>query len=65
MVRITFRVSDVNLNLPKTYPPTYLPDMEKKKTFLRKQGLSQNYFTQNRNVNYNKKHEFATKQRKM
>ena len=34
-----------------------------KATFLHEQGLSQNYPTQNRCVNYNKS-EFATKQRK-
>ena len=36
----------------------------KKTTFLHEQGLSQNYFTQNRCVNYNKS-EFAIKQRNM
>ena len=36
----------------------------KKTTFLHEQGLSQNYSTQSRCVNYNK-HEFATKQCKM
>ena len=35
-----------------------------KDNFLNKQGLSQNYFTRNRCVNYNKR-EFATKQRRM
>ena len=38
--------------------------MEKDKKKLYKQGLSQNYFTQNSCVNYNKS-KFATKQRKM
>ena len=36
----------------------------KKTPFLHEQGLSQNYFTQNSCVNYNKG-EFATKQRKI
>ena len=36
----------------------------KNTTLLHEQGLSQNYFTRNRCVNYNKS-DFATKQRKM
>ena len=36
----------------------------KKTTFLHKEGLSQNYYTQYRAINYNKS-EFATKQRKV
>ena len=39
-------------------------DMEKYNFFLHEQGLSQNYFTQNRCVNYNSC-EFAIKQGKM